>query len=90
MVRPPALIAPRCAAASIPRASPETTVKPVRAKADGQPLGDPDPVRRAVPRADHRDGELIARLERSLDVEQARRVGDVLERRGIKRIAAQR
>ena len=33
MVRPPALIAPRWAAASMPRARPETTVKPVRARA---------------------------------------------------------
>ena len=47
----------------------------------GQPLGDPRPVRRAMPRADHRDGELVPRLEPPLAVEQAGRVGDVLQRR---------
>ena len=60
-MRPPALIAPRCAAASMPRARPETTVKPVRASAAASRSAIRSPVGRAAPRADQRDGELVAR-----------------------------
>ena len=72
----------------MPRARPETTVNPARASERGQPLGDPDAVGRAPARADQRDRELVARLERPLHVEQRRRVGDLLERRRIARLAA--
>ena len=63
MVRPPALSAPWWAAASIPRARPETIVNPVPRQRRGQAFGDPQPIGRAPPRADQGDGELIARLE---------------------------
>ena len=54
----------------------------------GQPLGDPRSIRRAMPRSDDGDRELIAGLDRPLAVEQEGRVGDVGERRGILRVVA--
>ena len=50
----------------------------------GQPLGDPGAVGRAVPRADHRDGELIARFEWLLSHKEGR------AGRGCSRAAADR
>ncbi len=49
----------------------------------GQALGDAHPVRSAPPRADERDGELVALLERPLGIEQWRWVGYFQEWRRI-------
>ena len=86
--RPPAASAPRWAAASMPRARPETTVNPVRASARREPLGHPFSVGRAAPRADQGDGQLVLRLDRSFHVKQDGRIGNVLERGGVSRVAS--
>ena len=66
-MRPPALIAPavrgRVDAAGQARDDREARPR----QRGGQPLGHPGTVRRAPPRADHGDRELVARLERPLD-----------------------
>ena len=59
-------------------------MKPVRASARGQPLRHPRSVRRAAPRADQGNRQLVPGLDRSFDVQQDGRIGDVFKRtRGI-------
>ncbi len=57
--------------------------QPGAGEAAGQPLGLPQAVVRAVPRADDADGQGVGRLERAANEEQARRVGNFTEGAGI-------
>ena len=52
-------------------------------KAGRQPFGLPQPVGRAVPRADDADAQGVGRFERAADEEQARRIGDLAQGAGI-------
>ena len=54
----------------------------------GQPFRHPLSVRRAAPRPDQGDRQLVLGFDRSLHVEQDGRVGDVFERRRILAVAA--
>ena len=82
IVRPPPG-APRWAAASMPRARPETMVKPVRARevASRSAIG---AVGSAPARADQGNRQVVARLESPEGVKQARRVGNLGQRRRIR------
>jgi hypothetical protein len=57
--------------------------QPGAGEAGGQPLGLPQPVMRAVPRADDADGQGVGRPERAADEEQAGRVRNLAEGAGI-------
>ena len=70
---PPAWSAPRCAAASIPCAAPETTARPARHERPPQVLRDVPPEVRALPRADDRDTARASHASGSPEQEEARR-----------------
>jgi hypothetical protein len=67
---------PRWAAASMPRARPETTAKPGASELAREPLGEAHARRRGVARADDGDGRWAKRLRVATHGEQRRSIVD--------------
>ena len=69
-------MAPRWAAASIPRASPLTIVKPGAGEAAGQSFRLPQAIVRGMARADDAHGQAVLGLELPAHKQHARRIGE--------------
>ena len=83
MVEPAPCRPPRCAAASMPSASPETMVKPGFAQRTGESLGVGGSLLRGVAAADDGERGALQQLCAAARVEQRRRIGDFEQQPGI-------
>ena len=81
MVRPPPSSAPRCAAASMPRARSGDNGEAGAGQLTGELRRDAQPVARAAARTDHADRIRVGVGPRAAEVEQRRRADDSRERR---------
>src|SRR5712692_4843274 len=87
MVRPPARSAPRWAALSMPRASPEMIVIP-RAARSAARRSAPETIGRRLARAHDRDRESIVRLHASAHPEALGRQGNLPQIRRVRDLVA--
>ena len=78
---------PRCAAASMPSASPLTIVSPASDSARAEALRVRDALLRRVAAADDREGRRVEELDAAFRVQERRRIGDVEQRLRIRRVA---
>jgi hypothetical protein len=88
MVRPPASSAPRCAALSIPRASPLTTVMPARGEIPRQPLRQLEAERCGAARPHDGDRERVLIHQAPAHPQAVRRGGYLAKMGGIFSIPA--